>query len=241
MENIKIKCAGCGESTFIGEWNEANVRIVKGKRAFAGGCPVCLGEFYEDDENLYSINETLSNLRAVGSSINNLTDDLIDELDNFLGSRELCSDLRLYLMSLEKPVEKILYRGMNYPTNLLAVGKVVEEWHGSTHWSKKIKIAKRFAFDPYINDDLLKELSQDEYLLRENNVSCASELFKPIVLRLKESKKAIDIHKITKKYKKLEKWRKEKEVTFIGSDFMIESIEYVESDKPYYLVDVTEC
>lgn len=170
----------------------------------------------------------------------NLTKELINNLDEFIGSREIYGNLGEFFKSIEEPFEKTLYRGMNFPIHLITIGNIIEEWHGSTHWSKEISVSEQFAFDSYINEGLLEELSQDKKLLKEYGVTNVKELFRPVVLRLNENINAIDVHSVVKKCKKLKRWRKEKEVIFIGSDFMIENIEYIESEKPYYMLDVRQ-
>lgn len=167
---------------------------------------------------------------------------IIDSLDEFLGSRHLCETLETYLLSKQTSVKNVLHRGMNYPIHLIKVGNVVEEWHGSTHWSKDFQIAHNFAYDGYINEEFAGELQEElsEEIYKSYQVTEALDLFHPVIFRLKENTKGIDVHSIIEPIQELEKWKKEQEVTFIGVDFVIESFEYVDGEKPYYLIDVKE-
>lgn len=165
---------------------------------------------------------------------------LIQDLEAFLGGRYLPAHLKRYLLSLSKPLDKVLHRGMNYPIHLIKEGEIVEEWHGSTHWSKEFQIAHNFAFDGYLNEDYLDELQSCQNILEEHQVSSAEDLFYPVVFRLKENSQAIDISSLIEGVKALNAWEQEQEVNFIGVDFVIKSYELIEGEKPYYLIDVKE-
>jgi len=162
------------------------------------------------------------------------------QLDEFLGSRTLSNDLEQFLCSLKKPYLKPLYRGMNFPIHVLKIGEIVEEWHGSSHWSKEFQVALNFAYDGYLNEEYIEELQEDEALLEEYEVEEAMDLFKEVVFRLSESTQAIDVDTLVNEWE-LSRWKHEKEVTFIGTEFEITAIKYIEDkEKPYYLVDVKE-
>lgn len=167
---------------------------------------------------------------------------LIKELDEFLGSRFLSCELEKFLISKRGTVDTVLYRGMNFPIHLIKKGNRLEEWHGSTHWSKDFQIAHNFAYDGYINDDYAEELQKElpEMIYKKYNVENAIGLFHPVIFRLKDNHYGIDVHSIIQSIPALEIWKNEKEVTFIGTNFTIESFEYVNSDEPYYLIDVKE-
>lgn len=165
---------------------------------------------------------------------------MIKTFDEFLGGRYLPPHLSRYLLSQKKPLNQVLHRGMYYPIHLIKEGEIVEEWNGSTHWSKEFQIAHGFAFDGYLNDDYLEELESCQDIMEAHQVTSAEDLFHPVIFRLKENTQAIDISSIIAGVKELETWVKEQEVNFIGVDFVIQSYEMVEGEKPYYLIDVRE-
>ncbi|MEJ1517637.1 hypothetical protein R3O67_30950 [Bacillus cereus] len=162
------------------------------------------------------------------------------ELDEFLGSRTLTPELEEFLNSLKAPLDCILYRGMNFPMHLLKKGGKLEEWHGSSHWSKEFDVAQNFAYDGYINEDYVNELGENKTLLHDYKVNDACELFTEVVFRLKENKQAINVDKLVIEWG-LANWAHEKEVTFIGTDFLITNVIHIkDEEKPYFLVDVEE-
>lgn len=169
-----------------------------------------------------------------------MEDTLVKDLEAFLGGRFLPAHLRKYLLSLKKPLDKVLHRGMNYPIHLIKEGEVLDEWHGSTHWSKEFQVAHDFAFDGYLNDDYLDELESRPDIMEAHQVTNVEDLFRPVIFRLKENTQAIDISGLIEGVEELNTWTKEQEVNFIGVDFVIESYKLIEGEKPYYLIDVKE-
>lgn len=160
---------------------------------------------------------------------------LVQELDYFLGARHLTNRLRTFLKSLESERHQPLYRGMMFPKFLLKEGAVLEEWHGSSHWSKDITVSIGFAHDGYINDDY-----EDE-LMEQYGFASSDEIFVPVVFKLSSSTKGIDVHALLQEHDELPHWHKEQEVSFIGQDFVMGEILYVEHEEyPYYSVDVVE-
>ncbi|MCU7667555.1 hypothetical protein [Bacillus thuringiensis] len=167
-------------------------------------------------------------------------DILKNELDEFLGSRTLTTELEEFLVSLKSPLECVLYRGMNFPIHLLEKGEKLEEWHGSSHWSKELKVAHNFAYDGYVNEDYVNEIGENKTLLQQYKVNDACDLFTEVVFRLKENKQAINVDKLVIEWG-LANWAHEKEVTFIGTDFLITNIIHIKDEEnPYFLVDVEE-
>lgn len=200
------------------------------------------GDFYyftKDALQEYEEQLTMANAYTV--------DDLIlrDKLNEFLGSRELNSQLEKHLLSLREPLSCVLHRGMSFPVHLLKIGGVLDEWHGSSHWSKDFEVALGFATDGYVNsdylDDLIEEIEHDKDLLSKYNAESASDLFKEVVFRLTTNTEAIDVHKLALELN-LTEWLNEQEVTFIGTDFIITELQYIDivGETPYYLVDVEE-
>lgn len=159
----------------------------------------------------------------------------IQELDDFLGARLLTNGLRSFLKPLQSERHSPLYRGMLFPKPFLKEGATLEEWHGSSHWSKDIDVSIGFAYDGYINEDYCDELEE------EHGFQDAKSLFVPVVFRLKTSTKGIDIHSMIEDIQELSHWHKEQEVSFIGQDFVMGEILYVDQEEnSYYYVDVVE-
>jgi hypothetical protein len=165
---------------------------------------------------------------------------LIKSLDDFLGGRYLPPTLESFLKSLRNPFTSTLYRGMNYPIHLIKAGNVLEEWHGSTHWSKDFQIAHNFAYDGYINEEYADDFQSCTELLEKYQVTQSEDLFKPVIFRLQKSTQAIDVHSLIQNVQELKTWHKEQEVVFIGVEFEIKSVEYMEGEEPYYLINVEE-
>lgn len=159
----------------------------------------------------------------------------IQPIDDFLGARLLTNPLRSHLKQFESERHQPLYRGMSFPKPLLKEGEILEEWHGSSHWSKDMAVSFGFAYDGYINEDYYDEM-MDEYGFENPD-----DFFVPVIFRLQTSSKGIDIHTMIQEVEPLSNWHKEQEVCFIGHDFVMKEILYVTDDKkPYYLVDVIE-
>lgn len=163
-----------------------------------------------------------------------------DQLDYFLGSRSLNPKFEEALVSLREPIKGVLYRGMNFPLYLLEEGAILEEWHGSTHWSKSFEVALGFARDGFLNEDYIEELNEDVDLLDRYGVENSVDLFQEVVFRLKRSTKGVDVHNLVIKLG-LTNWIREEEVTFFGTEFVIKRVLLVNDlKKPYFIVDVEE-
>ncbi|QJX80256.1 hypothetical protein [Priestia megaterium] len=175
-----------------------------------------------------------------------------NQLDDFLGSRSLHPKLERTLVSLRAPMKGVLYRGMNFPLHLLEEGAILEEWLGSTHWSKSFDVALGFARDGYLNEDYIEELDEDlneDYieeldedanLLDRYSINSSVDLFKEVVFRLKGSTEGIDVHNLAVKLG-LTNWAREQEVTFIGTEFAIRKVFLVNDlEKAYFIADVEE-
>lgn len=146
-----------------------------------------------------------------------------EELSYFLGSRCLSDSLKNRLTDLEKNIDKILYRGLSFPKQLLKVGCIIEEWYGSSHWTPDINVAIDFSLD-YINEDYIEEL-QEELGVEVNVVQ--------VVLWSKDIK-GIEVYKIIEALDKTD-FLDEKEVTVIGYNFEIINIHF---DSGIYFVEV---
>ncbi|AJD93648.1 hypothetical protein JMA_43310 (plasmid) [Jeotgalibacillus malaysiensis] len=160
---------------------------------------------------------------------------VVQELDYFLGARILSHGLKDFLKLLESERHQPLYRGMQFPKMFLKEGAILEEWHGASHWSKDISVSIGFAHDGYINDDYADEL------MEEYGFESFDDIFVPVVFKLSSSTKGIDVHALLQEHDELPHWHKEQEVSFIGQDFVMGEILYVEHEEyPYYAVDVVE-
>lgn len=136
-----------------------------------------------------------------------------EEISYFLGSRCLTDSLKERLICFEKNIDKTLYRGLPFPKQLLKVGNVIEEWYGSSHWSPDKSVAIDFSND-YINEDYVEELQEE---LGE----CIDMI--PIVL-WSDNIIGIETYKIMQQLNGNE-FINEKEITVIGYDFEIISID----------------
>ena len=145
------------------------------------------------------------------------------QLERFLATRDINQELESYLKEHERLIRKTLYRGLPFPLHLLKEGAVVEEWNGSTHWTIDEKVARGFA-DDYINEDYYEEL-QEELGVDEVDFAC-------LVLVI-EDLEGIEIAQLIKEHG-IQGYLKEKEVTAIGKDFVIQSIETKEIDNEIY-------
>lgn len=134
---------------------------------------------------------------------------------DFIGGRILPPDLRDFLMANRKPISCVLYRGMSYPKHLLKEGTVIEEWYGSTHWSYSEDVARGFSKD-YINEDYQEDLIEE---LGEDNVEFIS------LVLLGKDIEGVDMAPFLKEYDLVNDFGNEQEVTVIGKNFRIESIE----------------
>ena len=134
---------------------------------------------------------------------------------DFIGGRILPPDFRTFLIANSKPIASILYRGMTYPKHLLKEGAVIEEWYGSTHWSFSEDVAKRFSKD-YINEDYKEDLIEE---LGKGNVDFVS-----LVLTI-SGIEGVDMAPFLKEYDLFDDFSNEQEVTVIGKNFRIKSIE----------------
>jgi len=158
----------------------------------------------------------------------------IETMESFLGSRYLPIEFEHRLKKFESKLHCTIYRGLQFPKHLLTLGNKLEEWDGSSHWSKNLEVAKGFAFDNYINMDYCMELNE------ELNITNSEDLFVPVIFQLQSPNQGIDIESLIHPFSELEHWRKEEEVCFIGVDFIMNHILEIEGEQPYFLVQVSE-
>lgn len=144
----------------------------------------------------------------------------------FAGSREYSPLFLKHYNNNLSTIEQV-YRGMPFPKHLLKVGNVIEEWHGSTHWSIDKDVAIGFTTD-YINEEYEAEIYEELGLDFDSD----EEVFVKVVLCMKD---AIG-YPLYKDLERLEdNLSKEKEITIIGENHVIMDINKVED---IYYVDV---
>ena len=142
-----------------------------------------------------------------------------EELLEFLGSRLMTKELKEEFKSREKELQGTFYRGMPFPKHLLKVGAVIEEWHGSSHFSISEEIAQNFAIlkiNGYINDDYYEEL-QEQLQVEEVD-------FIQLVL-IANNLIGVEMYKLLEEVGESEKFLHEKEITTFDKDFIITNIE----------------
>lgn len=144
-----------------------------------------------------------------------------DMLLQFVGSRYLDDNLEAFFAKYKKELRGTFYRGLPFPLHLLKEGAVIEEWHGSTHWTLDKEKAKGFSKD-YINEDYEADLIAE---LGEDNVTFVNLILITDYLEGVELYKLLAIHEIGR-------FRNEKEITAIGKNFEIVSIKV--EDEIYY-------
>lgn len=135
-----------------------------------------------------------------------------NKLENFLGGRLLTMEVKDFLLKNQKMMECPLYRGLPYPKHLLYVGQTIEEWYGSSHWSKDKEVAIDFSND-YINEDYEEELLEERDEVE----------FISLVLVL-DKVQGIDMEPFILHYGLFEDFGHEKEVTVLNKDFEIVDI-----------------
>ena len=143
---------------------------------------------------------------------------LEDSILEFLGSRYLTNDLKDYLKLQEKELKGSFFRGLPYPKHLLKIGSIIEEWHGSTHFTIDENIAQNFAIinrNGYINDDYYDELSKE---LNSDEVEFVQ------LIMICNFLVGIEIYKLLEKLN-IDNFKHEKEITTFDKNFVIKSIE----------------
>lgn len=153
-----------------------------------------------------------------------------EKLVEFLGSRLLTNELKKEFKNREKKLHGNFYRGMPYPKHLLKVGTIIEEWHGSSHFSISEEIAKNFAIfniNGYINEDYYEELQEE---LQIEDVE-----FVQLVL-VANDLIGVEMYKLLKEIGETERFIDEKEITTFDKNFLITDIEEknVNNEKLYY-------
>ncbi|MNL91052.1 hypothetical protein D3C81_07800 [compost metagenome] len=144
-----------------------------------------------------------------------------DMLTQFVGSRYLDDNLEAFFAKYKKELRGTFYRGLPFPLHLLKEGAVIEEWHGSTHWTLDKEKAIGFSKD-YINEEYEAELIA---ALGEDKVK-----FVNLVLYTKELE-GVELYKLLVLQNIID-FIAEKEITVVGKNFEIVSIKV--EDAIYY-------
>ena len=158
-------------------------------------------------------------------SIIGFAEDLIEYADS--GLIDNVSDLAPLFTSCSCPI----YRGLYLPKEWLYSGFVIEEWNGSTHWSKSESVAKRFSTS-MDGEDFMLEYGEDKgfYSLSE-----ILSLFEPVILVLNQAVCSLDLGNYLDLLEQegfdvgslfLSGKNDEQEVSVIGYDFRIDSVEH---------------
>lgn len=137
----------------------------------------------------------------------------LEELEEFLGSRYLPDSLKKQLIQRERKIENTIYRGLPFPKQFLKIGRVLEEWNFSSHWSLDKKVAIGFS-DDYINEEYVEDV--------ESEIGEKPDMIKLVLYS--NDITGTESYKILESLDKENVFLKEKEITVIGYDFMIEDI-----------------
>lgn len=124
-----------------------------------------------------------------------------------------------------------IYRGLYLPKEWLTPGHIIEEWTGSTHWSKSEHVAKRFSTSTE-GEDFMREYGEERGL---NSISEILPLFEPVILVLDEPVRSLDLGVYLDVLAQngydtgdcfLNGENDEQEVSVIGYDFSVDHVEY---------------
>lgn len=157
-------------------------------------------------------------------SIIDFADDLIEFADS--GLIDNVRDLSPLFTSSSYSI----YRGLYLPKEWLCSGFVIEEWTGSTHWTKSESVAKRYSTS-MDGEDFMLEYGEDKGLY---NLSEILPLFEPVILVMNQSVRSLDLGNYLDLLEKegydvgshfLSGKNDEQEVSVIGYDFRIDSVE----------------
>lgn len=127
-----------------------------------------------------------------------------------------------------------IYRGLYLPKEWLTPGHIIEEWTGSTHWSKSEHVAKRFSTSTE-GEDFMREYGEERGL---NSISEILPLFAPVILVLDEPVRSLDLGVYLDVLAQngydtgscfLNGENDEQEVSVIGYDFSVDHVEHKDS------------
>jgi len=141
-----------------------------------------------------------------------------EELLYYAGSRDMSDEVRTYLKEREEEWTGTFFRGMMFPKHLIKKGTVIEEWHGSSHWSRDKNIALMFALaskEGYVNEDYEDAL--------EEELGVGNYEFVQMVMTISKLK-GVALDKTLEELG-ADDFSHEKEITTLGVDFIIADVE----------------
>lgn len=157
-----------------------------------------------------------------------------EEVLDFAGGRFFTPAISDYFDKNMKTLEGEFFRGMMFPIHKIKQGEILEEWHECGHWSLDIEQAAKFAYDGYINEEYYGELCDE---IGKENVN-----FVPVIFKTNKIT-GVELYKLLEQYESedIRKFIKEKEITTIGFDCVIQSFEKVNTSYgEVYLIYVIE-
>ena len=160
-------------------------------------------------------------------------------IEDFIGGRFIDEDTIDFLSDKFKKIDETIYRGMPFPKHLIKEDYIVEEWHGSSHWSLDFNVARdKFSIDDFnISDDYVEELSNELNLTYDE----AYDLFVPIVLKIDGVSNGVNMYEVIKSIDENSRFLDEKEIVTMGLSFIMDKIESkTDENGLYYLISVKE-
>jgi len=120
---------------------------------------------------------------------------------------------------LKNKFNKLIYRGMLFPIEWAYIGNIVEEWSGSTHWTTKEEIAKKFS-DNMDADDFIEEYGAGKGMCSLHE---SLKLFNKTIFCLDNAENVLPLGEYLKQVGVTDiNILEEDEVSIIGYDFVID-------------------
>lgn len=169
-----------------------------------------------------------------GMDVNVAFDSILEHADALMEYAESgCIDDVSDLSSLLTLSSETIYRGLYLPKEWLSPGRVIDEWNGSSHWTRSFDVAKRFSTS-MDGEDFMLEYGEEHGL---DDLSEVLPLFKPVVLVMDEPVRSIDLGRYLDVLEQngydvgsifLSGKNDEQEISVVGYHFKIEEIQYNE-------------
>ncbi len=164
----------------------------------------------------------------------------IEILEQFVGGRYIDEDTMTLLSDNLECINETVYRGMPFPKHLIKKGYIVEEWHGSSHWSLDFNVSREvFSQDKFnISEDYCEALAEE---MKMSYDEVYDNIFVPVVFKLNGVSLGIRLYNLVKDLDLVSRFYKEKEITTIGINTKIKNFEIkTDSYGEYYLIEVEE-